>query len=174
MGGIVSAVDGKTTLPGLYAVGECASTGLHGANRLASNSLLEAAVCGDLAGKAARDESAASTADILAAEAPPPLPAQALIALRAAMSRDAGVMRDEEGLTRLIGLIADLETQHGRALPLVTARLVAFGALCRRESRGAQYRSDYPCMASPARHTRLTLADAVAGHTESAAKETVA
>ena len=156
MGGIAAAVDGRTGTAGLFAVGECAATGLHGANRLASNSLLEAAVCGDLAGKAAVAEPDPQT-DPLPAEAAPELPAPAIAVLRKAMARDAGVLRDREGLTRLVGVIDDLEAAHGRALPLVAARLIVAAALARKESRGAHFRSDFPCMASPARRTLITL-----------------
>jgi L-aspartate oxidase len=156
MGGIAAAVDGRTGTPGLFAVGECAATGLHGANRLASNSLLEAAVCGDLAGKAAGAEPDPGT-EPLPAYAPPVLPESAIATLRQAMARDAGVLRDREGLTRLIGVIDDLEAAHGRALPLVAARLIAAAALARKESRGGHFRSDFPCMASPARRTLITL-----------------
>lgn len=156
MGGIATDADGATSLPGLYAAGECASTGVHGANRLASNSLLEAAVFGQRAGLAAA-----------AAQAPPPapydvvtaaeLPHAALQVLRQAMSRDAGVVRDAEGLARLLDLIGDLETQQGRSAALVAARLVAACALARRESRGGHFRADFPDSQAPAR-TFVTLA----------------
>ncbi|NEX95391.1 FAD-binding protein, partial [Caulobacter sp. 17J65-9] len=93
MGGIAADADGRTSLPGLYAVGECASTGVHGANRLASNSLLEAAAFGARAGVAAAQE-VASTARLVKPQATPDLPAPALAELRAAMSREAGVERN--------------------------------------------------------------------------------
>jgi len=167
MGGIAAGVDGRTSLSGLYAVGECAATGLHGANRLASNSLLEAAVCGDLAGRAARETTAPAT-DPAPGNVAPDLPPAALAELRQAMSRDAGVIRDAEGLERLIGQIDALENAHGRALPLVTARLIAGAALARRESRGAHFRSDYPAAAASPRRTLITLADVLAGAEEAA------
>jgi L-aspartate oxidase len=158
MGGVATDADGASTLPGLWAAGECASTGVHGANRLASNSLLEAAVFGTRAGRAAARAADPGTAP-LAAAAAPDLPDAALQQLRRAMSRDAGVVRDGPGLRRLIAEIAALEASHGPALPLVAARLVAEGALTRRESRGAHFRSDYPALAAAIR-SRATLAPA--------------
>jgi L-aspartate oxidase len=73
------------------------------------------------------------------------------------MSRDAGVVRDAGGLTRLLGLIDDLQAEHGEALPLVAARLVAAPACARRESRGGHYRADYPQTDPVAERTLLTL-----------------
>jgi L-aspartate oxidase len=155
MGGIAADVYGRTSLPGLYAAGECASTGLHGANRLASNSLLEAAVCGDLAGRAASLEADPKT-NPLPATAPPSLPDDALAELRQTMSRDVGVLRDKDGLDRALALIDRLEAEHGKALPLVAARLVVVGALNRTESRGAHFRADYPQLAASPSRTFIT------------------
>ena len=155
MGGIETDLAGRTSLAGLYAAGECASTGAHGANRLASNSLLEAAVFGARAGRAAAAASDPGTAP-LSAEPAPDLPDAPLQSLRLAMSRDAGVVREATGLTRLAAEIDALEAAHGRALPLVAARLVAEGALARRESRGAHFRTDYPQLGRPVR-SRVTL-----------------
>ena len=159
MGGIVTDAHGRTTLAGLYAAGECASTGVHGANRLASNSLLEAAVFGARAGKAAREEADPATAAVKA-PVPPRLPEAALQTLRQAMSRDAGVVRDAEGLSRLLALVDELEARHGRCPPLVAARLVAACALARTESRGGHFRSDATPPAEPKR-TFVTLADVI-------------
>ncbi len=157
MGGVVTDLDGRTSLPGLYAAGECASTGVHGANRLASNSLLEAAVFGARAGRAAAASADPKTKALPPSPAPD-LPDAALQQLRAAMSRDAGVVRDAAGLRRLLSLIDALEAEHGEAPPLVAARLVAASALKRQESRGGHYRSDFPCLMSPARRTFTTWA----------------
>jgi L-aspartate oxidase len=155
MGGIETDLAGRTSLPGLFAAGECAATGAHGANRLASNSLLEAAVFGARAGRAAAAAGDPGTAPLPAVPAPE-LPDAALQSLRRAMSRDAGVVRDAAGLTRLAAEIDALEAAHGRALPLVAARLVAEAALARRESRGAHFRTDYPQLGRPVR-SRVTL-----------------
>jgi len=141
MGGIVTDAEGRTSLPGLYAAGECASTGVHGANRLASNSLLEAAVFGTRAGRAAAAEAEPQRARLLRLVAPE-LPDAAVASLRRAMSRDAGVVRQADGLLRLLEAIDRLESQHGRAAALVAARLTAACALARTESRGAHFRAD--------------------------------
>jgi L-aspartate oxidase len=156
MGGIATDADGRSTLPGLYAAGECASTGVHGANRLASNSLLEAAVFGARAGRAAAQE--AAPAGPLEAVTAADLASPALQALRQAMSRDAGVVRTAAGLTRLIDLIDALEAAHGRSAPLIAARFTAAAALARRESRGGHHRADFADSLTPQR-TFLTLAE---------------
>jgi len=158
MGGVVTDAHGATSLPGLYAAGEVASTGVHGANRLASNSLLEAAVFGVRAGEAARDFTAPSTAP-LPAYAYPDLPAASLLRLRQAMSRHAGVVRDGAGLSRLVSEIDTLKSVHGTGPVLAAAGLVASCALDRRESRGGHYRNDYPKALTPER-TFTTLAEA--------------
>jgi L-aspartate oxidase len=128
MGGIVADLDGATTVPGLYAVGESACTGLHGANRLASNSLTECFVFGARAALAALSEPRVEPS---AAPAPRSLAAPARES-REALWRDAGLVRTREGLERLAG------DPH----PLVA--LVAAHALLRTESRGAHVRADFP------------------------------
>jgi len=156
MGGIVTDAQGASTLPGLFAAGECASTGVHGANRLASNSLVEAAVFGARAGRAAASVIPNAPGKALQRILLNVLPDSALQDLRQAMSRDAGVLRDADGLLRLLALIDRLEAAHGPCGALVSARLVAACALARRESRGGHYRSDYPGQLPPAR-TLITL-----------------
>jgi L-aspartate oxidase len=139
VGGIVTDLGGRTTVPGLFAAGECACTGVHGANRLASNSLLECLVFGRRAARAALDEPARHS------EPPDPACNTLVLAgsgavgderagpeLRRALWQDAGVIRSAEGLERL-----------RRSAPLLP-RLVAASALARRESRGAHFRSDFP------------------------------
>ena len=157
MGGIATDAVGRTSLAGLYAAGECASTGVHGANRLASNSLLEAAVFGARAGRAAADEPDPRTAPVVHVITPD-LPARALAQLRQAMSRDAGVVRTAAGLNRLLGEIDALEAGCGRAAPLVAARLVVASALARTESRGGHYRADGTAAEAP-RRTFIQWAD---------------
>lgn len=155
MGGIAADADGRTTVPGLFAVGECAATGVHGANRLASNSLLEAATFGRRAGVAAAKE--AGGGKPLPVVAGPDLPEEAMAELRAGMTDHAGVVRDAAGLSGLIALIDRLEAQHGSAAALLAARLIVQAALDRHESRGGHYRADYPQTAAVAQHTRVRL-----------------
>jgi len=162
MGGIAAGPDGRTTLAGLFAVGECAATGVHGANRLASNSLLEAAAFGRRTGRAA----AAERGDRDAVTSPEPAPDVSeadLQRLRDAMSADVGVVRDAVGLTRALALMTGLEQASGPALPLVAARLIAEAALARHESRGGHFRRDFPQTEDTPLHTRLTRASVSAG-----------
>jgi L-aspartate oxidase len=154
MGGVATALDGRASLPGLWAVGEVARTGVHGANRLASNSLLEATVFGQRAGEAVRSGAPApveATAAFAAAD-PGPAPGdlgELVAELRRTMWEGVGVVRDGLGLTaaleRLEGLAARLEPGASEARNMVDAGLlIARAALARTESRGAHYRSDYP------------------------------
>ena len=128
MGGIVTDLHGRSTVPGLLAVGESACTGLHGANRLASNSLSECFVFGARAGCAALDEPVPRTG-----EPPRPDPvAPPSPETREAMWRHAGLVRTPSGLENL------------RTDPHPLARLVGACALNRQESRGAHRRADHP------------------------------
>ena len=162
MGGVATDLWGATSLPGLYAAGECASVGVHGANRLASNSLLEAAVFGRRAGAAAADADAPRTRP-RSAPVPADLPAPTLAELRARMSRGAGVARDARGLAGLIDWLSDVDAVHGPALPVLAARIVAESALERRESRGAHFRLDHPAADVRAAHSARTLNERAGG-----------
>jgi L-aspartate oxidase len=140
MGGIVADLYARSSLPGLYAVGESSCTGLHGANRLASNSLSECfvfarrAVLHALSGEESSPPSPAASVSPAELETLRTLPAPAPAGpeTREALWRDAGIVRSAEGLRRL------LDDAH----PL--ARLLARSALARAESRGAHQRSDHP------------------------------
>jgi L-aspartate oxidase len=171
MGGIASDARARSSLGGLWAVGECAATGLHGANRLASNSLLEAIVFG---ARAADDIAANVTAR--AGHGTPPAPERFASpapphVLREAMTRLVGLERDEAGLSEALAVIAQVERAGGNEPALLNmtaaAKLVTSAALARRESRGGHYRSDYPNTDPAPRRTFMTLgeAEAVAGAT---------
>jgi L-aspartate oxidase len=167
MGGVATDADGRTSLAGLFAVGEAASSGVHGANRLASNSLLEAAVFGRRAGAAARSARLVGAPAVQAAVAPE-LPAEVFAALRRRMTEDAGVTRTAEGLSGLIDWIDGQARLHGPALPLITARLIASAAVARQESRGGHFRADFPATRNVGVHTCLRRADDIAARTRAA------
>jgi L-aspartate oxidase len=170
MGGIAVDADGRTSLDGLWAAGEVTSSGVHGANRLASNSLLEAVV---FAGRIADSikgmlpesslfewpKAAGENDDLVTLE-----DSAELKTLRHLMSTHAGVIRNEDGLKTLIRELARLERERPRVRfsnIAATAKLIAVGALQRQESRGAQMRSDYPVTDDAwHRRTYLTLREA--------------
>ena len=166
MGGVASDAWARSSLAGLWVVGECAATGLHGANRLASNSLLEAIVFGaraaaDIAGSVSSRPGAGNppAPERFASPAPPHV-------LRDAMTRCAGLERDAAGLRQVISVIDQVERAGGREPALLnmtsTAKLIATAALVRQESRGGHYRTDYPATGADAKRTFMTLADAQA------------
>jgi L-aspartate oxidase len=153
MGGIATDAAGRTSLGGLWACGEVTSTGLHGANRLASNGLLEALVYGRRAavdieaalGPATQVQADVSLPDLPAGEAPR---SDLVDRLRQAMTNGAGVIREAQGLKNTLNEIAEIEAAQPDCIALAnmtaTATLIAAAALNRRESRGAHFRSDYP------------------------------
>jgi L-aspartate oxidase len=163
MGGIGTDLNGATNIPGLYAAGECAATGVQGANRLASNSLLEAAVFGTRAGRAAARMTPGSGTEFTTIACGAPLEPEALQILRRSMSRYAGVIRNAAGLVALETIIEGLEWAHGPAPELLAARLVAYAALARTESRGGHFRSDFPLTSDEPQSTWLNLADVQVG-----------
>ena len=150
MGGIVPDFWGKSSLDGLSVCGECTSTGVHGANRLASNSLLEAVVFAHRIAERLRE---ADLPDIRASRGhvPDALPHEALQSLRTAMSDKCGVVRDAKGLSEVAALIDQLRDQHGPARAVTSAGLIVKSAQARHESRGGHYRSDFPDAGEPRR-----------------------
>jgi L-aspartate oxidase len=174
MGGIHVDDDGHSSLEGLWACGEVANTGVHGANRLASNSLLEAVVYARRVAAGIRRRRAARDEQPLPIQESPeaPLPGTAtnlddvVASIRAAVSRYVGIVRSGPGLQRALRQLRTLDRQlgtiatgevhdpasaFGRVLRwsearnlLLVARLVTLAALDREESRGAHYREDFP------------------------------
>ena len=155
MGGIASDLDGRSSLPGLWAVGEVARTGAHGANRLASNSLLEGAVYARRAADSVRAAALVREAPgvvVRAAADPGPeaeIQPDLLDRFRRVMWENVGLVRDGTGLS---SALHDIDRLHEKLAPgssptrnmLEVGRLIARSALQRTESRGAHYRSDYP------------------------------
>jgi L-aspartate oxidase len=167
MGGVLTGASGRASIDGLWACGEVASTGAHGANRLASNSLLEAVVFAARVADDIRDQLPA--AQTLPATALPsdggadPDPAD-VRQLRHAMTDQVGVVRTGEGLEAALAVI-DALAKRSRSPrfdnTLAAARLIAAAALLRTESRGGHYRADFPAADPALRHrTFITLADA--------------
>ena len=165
MGGVAVDERGRTSIPNLWAAGEVACTGVHGANRLASNSLLEAVVFGarvaqDIGAMRLKAPVIPGKKDFAAAATQPVSDGE----LRSIMAQHVGVIRDAEGLSHALNAITRLErTTPSRTLRnmATAALLVAAAAWQRRESRGSHYRSDYPDPdPAQAKRTFITLAEA--------------
>ena len=166
IGGVITDLAGRTTTPGLYACGEVARTGVHGANRLASNSLLEGAVFSMKVAKALQETPLPKPTQwpqvkparsphqpalyAVSSPAAPPLQAKAF---RQSMWEQVGLIRDEASLQQMLETLADCPLpqtapQSQAAFELesmkVLGKLITWSALERKESRGAHFRSDYP------------------------------
>lgn len=170
MGGVLTDANGRTSLDGLWACGETASTGAHGANRLASNSLLEAVVFGariaeDISGVAPLAPAPVRSANERAAFAGAPADDGAIATLRRTMTESVGVVRDGARLGRAIETLDRLR-RRARSADLAnmatSALLIAISAERRQESRGAHMRSDFDAPSEEwRRRSTITLADAL-------------
>jgi L-aspartate oxidase len=159
MGGIAVDLAGRSSVEGLWACGEAACTGLHGANRLASNSLLEAVVFArEVARSVAGLEAGANPPPALADL--PPLPAPA--AVRHIASAALGLARSGQDLAEAATALLPLASGDGaEADPAIVALMIAVAAWQRTASRGAHFRADFPTRTDAPRRTRLTLAGAL-------------
>jgi L-aspartate oxidase len=158
MGGLRSDLDGRSTIAGLYVAGEVAATGVHGANRLASNSLLEGLVFGARAGQTMRSElrprGKASKPTRAVSNGPVAAVAEDVIReIQDLMWRDAGIVRTGAGLKRGIERLEEIQPrvahpktrrEHEARNLLQAGLMVTRSALAREESRGAHYRTDFP------------------------------
>lgn len=168
MGGVMTDLDGRSSLDGLSAVGEVASTGVHGANRLASNSLLEAVVFGAAIAERLKSAPLVIRSDASAPEdrfdlAPKPADPAMMMRLRKAMSQGAALIRTEASLNEALDVINDLNQNplktSGLKSALASAELIVQGALMREESRGGHYRADFPKTDDEPMHTEICLAE---------------
>lgn len=166
MGGVAVDGRGRTSVPGLWACGEVAETGLHGANRLASNSLLEALalarwIADDISGADFPPVHPSSSSETAVQSAPAPA-TDRTAELRRLMTMAVGVVRDAHGLTRAIEKLATIAFDPASSPALadraLVGLLIAVAAWQRTESRGGHFRSDFPTPAQAwARPSRLTL-----------------
>jgi L-aspartate oxidase len=152
MGGVRTDLEGRTSLRGLYAAGEVASTGVHGANRLASNSLLEALVFGGRAAGAMRKEEGHGPHDVPPSQ--PLVAASGPVNIRDITWRYAGIVRNAEGLKAGLKLLKALDQESNL---LTVARIIHECALAREESRGAHYRGDFPDRSSSSWHSSIKI-----------------
>jgi len=152
MGGVRTGLDGRTSLPGLYAAGEAACTGVHGANRLASNSLLEGVVFGARAGRAMRESLGTPHANDVAPPEPH-FPSVTEVQLRQMAWEKCGIIRSRDHLEAALKALQSFPDAPVRNAGLAeyslrnihaVVLLIARAALARHESRGAHFRTDYP------------------------------
>jgi L-aspartate oxidase len=157
MGGVSTDLSARTSLLGLYAAGEVASTGVHGANRLASNSLLEALVFGGRAASAMKIEKGIQLSD-LSGKKDGSVLQHVNQEIREITWRYAGIVRNGPGLKTGLELLDRISSDSNL---LAVARMIHLCALAREESRGGHYREDFPLPAEVIRHSYLRKGQAV-------------
>ncbi|MEQ1885748.1 MAG: L-aspartate oxidase [Bryobacteraceae bacterium] len=167
MGGIRTDLDGRSNLARLFAAGEAACTGVHGANRLASNSLLEGIVFGARAGKVMREMDASTLEGRIAEPPPPRFPVMPEMDIRAIAWNSLGILRSGPELAAALKRLRS-RARHTIASPRradfeqrnihLVALLIACGAVAREESRGGHFRTDFPAKAATAQHSLIRYA----------------
>jgi L-aspartate oxidase len=159
MGGIAVDLEGRSTVNGLWACGEVARTGLHGANRLASNSLMEAIVCAEwVAGSVSR----ASRGPLKTRVTDTALPAPDPSTIRPMMSQGLGVLRERNAIERLVHNLYPTANGSGAASdPALVGLMIAVAAYRREESRGGHYRTDYPDALPTATPSTISFSEAL-------------
>lgn len=163
LGGASTDIWGRTTIPGLFAAGECAATGVHGANRMAGNSLTEAVVFGRRAATTMTDEAETTAVPVVDDEEPTlrVLDPGAWDRLREAMTNGAGLVRDRASLEHTCDVLGDIAASASGSLhaAAVAGTLVCRSAQKRDESRGVHSRADHPARSEEweGRHVTLHL-----------------